>query len=188
MNGKLIQYYYFCISAACIVHPSLQSVIKQDDATSLLHDIVTTKGKSMSLYWNYTYIGDGIHGVKIPISTSYKEQIIGFNSTSEPIIQTLAKIVGQNGILTLEPSIPAPFHRRVEVISSNSTLVIHDLQYNDSTYQFLSNVQVLINIGAGYAVHTYHLKPIFKVSVNGMVLTVLRWIHFFHYEAQYAPI
>ena len=63
--------------------------------------------------------------------------------------KVLAKKIGQNGALTMESPVPAPFTGRIEVISSNSTLVIHDLQYNDSTYSFESSGVVDIDLGGG---------------------------------------
>ena len=69
-------------------------------------------------HWNYTYLGDGYReAVLLP----YREQRIGFRTVSNSSIQPLIKMPGQNGALTLESSIPAPFNGRVEVISSNST-------------------------------------------------------------------
>ena len=127
--------------------------------------ISVNKGSSIWLHWNYTYIGDGNHGV---VTINYIEQIIGFNSTSYPNIQILAKRIGQNGILTLQSPIPAYFEGRVKVIPSNSTLVIHGLPYNDSLYQFSSFVKVTIDAGAGPVLNTYNLKPIVAMTVNGM--------------------
>ena len=119
------------------------------------------------LHWNYTYIGDGTHygGALI---TNFIEQIIGFNNTSQPSIQVLVKRTGQNGVLTLELPMPAPFNGRVGVISSNSTLVIHDLQYNDSSYQFSSNLKATHNIGFGPKTNKIYLKPIVSITINGM--------------------
>ena len=140
-------------------------MITPNEANSSPSQITAMKGSFIWLHWNYTYIGDGNHGL---VTTNYIEQIIGFNSTSQPHIQVLAKRIGQNGILTLLSSIPAPFNGRVEVISSNSTLVIHGLQYNDSSYPFSSNVKVSSDIGAGPVPNTYDLKPIVAITVNGM--------------------
>ena len=127
--------------------------------------ISVNKGSSIWLHWNYTYIGDGNHGI---VTTNYIEQIIGFNITSQPTIQVLAKRIGQNGILTLLSSIPAYFKGRVEIIPANSTLVIHGVQYNDSLYQYSSIVKVNSDVGAGPVPNTYNLKPIVAMTVNGM--------------------
>jgi len=127
--------------------------------------IIATKGSLVWLHWNYTYSGDGLYG---PVTVSYKEQIIGFNTTLQPSIQTLAKRTGQNGALTLESSIPAQFNGRVEVISANSTFVIHVLQYNDSTYQYSSSVSVETDAGGGALTNIFVLKPVVSVTVTGM--------------------
>ena len=100
----------------------------------------------MWLHWNYTYIGDGTH-FGGGLTTFYREQRIELNSTSETAVKPLARRTGQNASLTLESTVPVPFTGRVEVISSNSTLLIHNLQYNDSTYHFSSYVTMDADFG-----------------------------------------
>ena len=129
--------------------------------------LIVMKGSSVWLHWNYTYLGDGGHG---SVTSTYREQIIGFNSTSNSNIQVLAKRIGQNGTLTLESPIPAPFNGRVEVISSNSTLVIHRLQYNDSSYRFLSTVNVNIQRNGTTTANVIYMKPLVSIVINGMKL------------------
>ena len=143
-----------------------QQIISPVEVNSSPSHVITIKGSLVWLHWNYTYIGDGLQGL---ITLTYREQTIRFNSTSQPSIQTLAKRTGQNGALTLESPVPAPFNGRVDVISANSTLVIHDLQYNDSTYQYSSSVIVDITPGGG--VVTKILKPIVSITVNGMSIS-----------------
>ena len=140
-------------------------VVSPVEARSSPSDIIAIKGSSVWLHWNYTYIGDGRHGV---ITVTYREQIIGFNSTSKPSIETLAKRTGQNGALALESPVPAPFNGRVGVTSANSTLVIHGLQYNDSTYQYSSSASVVVDAGFGAATNILILKPIVSITVIGM--------------------
>ena len=127
--------------------------------------INTTKGSSVWLHWNYTYIGDGTHGF---LTTNFTAQIIGFNSSSDSRIQIVARKIGQHGSLKLESPVPDPFNGRVEVISSNSTLVIHRLEYNDSNYRFRSNIEVDTIIGAVHKQNTFKMKPVVSVSVHGM--------------------
>ena len=140
-------------------------VLRPVEANSSPSRIIATKGSSVWLHWNYAYDGDGRQG---SITLTYKEQIIRFNSTSQPSIKTLAKRTGQNGALTLESSIPAPFIGRVGVISANSTLVILDLQYNDSAYIFSSSVSVDLDAGGGAVTTNIVLKPVVSMTVNGM--------------------
>ena len=142
-----------------------QNAVTPVEANSSPSHFIARKGSSVWLHWNYTYVGDGVHG---PLTVTYREQIIGFNTTLQPTIQTLAKRSGQNGALTLESPVPAPFNGRVEVISSNSTLVIHGLQYNDSTFHFSSSVSVDIDAGGGAKPSTYNLRPDVSITVNGM--------------------
>ena len=137
------------------------------EAKSSPSHVIAVKGSSVWLHWNYTYVGDGRQGI---ITLTYKEQIIGFNNTLQPTIQTLAKRTGQNGALTLQSPVPAPFNGRVDVISANSTFVIHGLQYNDSTYQFLSIVKVDTKFG-GVVTGNFDLKPVVSITVNGMSIS-----------------
>ena len=101
------------------------------------------------------------------MTTNYREQILGFNIAAQSTIKTIAKRIGQNGALTLESPVPSPFVGRAEVISSNSTLVIHGLQYNDSIYQFSSIISVDRNRSDGVVTKRYHLKPVVSITVNG---------------------
>ena len=144
-------------------------VVRPNETESSPSSVTAKRGSTVWLHWNYTYIGDGTHNVgAFSATTNYSEQVIGFNSP----LQAIAKRIGPNGVLTLESSIPAPFNGRVEVISSNSTLVIHDLQYNDSTYQFSSNVKVYMDTGGGPFLNSYSLRPIVSVIVQGNTVKI----------------
>ena len=137
-------------------------VVKPVEAKSSPSHINATKGSSVWLHWNYTYPGDGPQGLA---TIFYKEQLIRFSSTSQPAFQILANKTGQNGILRLESPVSAPFTGRVEVIFSNSTLAIHNLQYNDSNYQFSSTVEVRIDAGST----VYPLIPtVTLATIQGM--------------------
>ena len=143
-------------------------VVIISEATSSPNHIIATKGSSVWLHWNYTYVGDGTHEENVHFISKYREQIIEINSIFQARVQTLAKRIGQNGPLQLESPTPAPFDGRVEVISSNSTLLINDVQYNDSTYRFSSDVNVEIDIFAVAPVlHDFKLKPIVSLTVIG---------------------
>ena len=141
-------------------------VLKPVESRSSPSHISVLNGSSVWLHWNYSYPRDGRYsgGVRM---TDYKEQIIGFKTGSHSSIQVIAKRTGKNGLLTLESPMPAPFNGRIEVISSNNTLVIHDLQYNDSSYQFSSNVKVDVDKGAGPVLNFFQLKPNISITVTG---------------------
>ena len=143
-----------------------QGIVNPIEALSSPSHISATKGSSVWLHWNYTYIGDGPSGPHLTLT--YREQTIGFNSTSQPTVQIVAKRTGESGVLVLESSVPPPFNDKVEVMQSNNTLVIHRIQYNDSIYQFSSNVKVDSNIGGSVLTNSYSLKPIVSITVNGM--------------------
>ena len=140
-------------------------VVTPDEGKSSPSSFTTTKGSSVWLHWNYTYIGDGRHSGAIPTTTNYSKQEVGFNNPLQP----LARRIGQNGALLLESPTPASFNGRVEVISSNSTLVIHNLKFNDSTYQFLSAVGVYLHVGGRTYLDVFTLRPIVRITVNGML-------------------
>ena len=123
------------------------------------------KGSSVWLHWHYTYLGDGTHYPKI--KSFYNGQFIKATRVSDRNVNLLAKRIGQNGALTLQSSLPAPFNGRVEVISSNSTLVIHRLQYSDSLYQYSSNIDISVDFGAGFINNIMPLRPTVSISVNG---------------------
>ena len=142
-----------------------QDVFTVSEANSSPSSVTAAKGGSVWLHWNYTYLGDGKHG---GVTTTFKHQVVALNSTFESIIKTLANKTGSNGALTLESPVPAPFNGRVEVISANSTLAIHSLQYNDSIYQLLSYVTLELDIGVGAFPKRNDLKPVVSITVNGM--------------------
>ena len=145
-----------------------QGVVDPVEALSSPSHVSATKGSSVWLHWNYTYTGDGPSGPHLTLT--YREQTIGFNSTSQPTVQIVAKRTGESGALALESSIPPPFNDKVEVMQSNNTLVIHRIQYNDSINQFSSNVKVDSNIGGAIVTANYELKPVVSITVNGMNL------------------
>ena len=54
------------------------------------------------------------------------------------------------------------------MISSNSTLVVHNLQYNDSTYQFSSKIKVDSVYSSTTTTYDTSLRPAVSMTVNGM--------------------
>ena len=112
------------------------------------------------------------------ITTTMVDHVIAFRNKSQSTTQTLARKVGQNGILILESPVPDPFDGRVEVIAANSTLVIHDLQYDDSAYAFVSRSGINIDSGGGNILNTFNIKPEFTLTVHGTTYTfgVLEYI------------
>ena len=161
MLYRVFTFYSFLLVGRLVSGQAVNPV----EANSSPSHIIATKGSSVWLHWNYTYVGDGVQGI---LTLTYKEQIIGFNSTSQPTVQALAKSIGGNGALTLESPTPAPFTGRVEVISSNSTIVIRGLHYNDSAYQFSSVVTVDLDVGGTISNTKFPLKPVVSIAVNGM--------------------
>ena len=143
-----------------------EKIVTVLEASSSPSKITAAKGWSVWLYWNYNYIGDGLHGGVL--STTYRDQIIGFTSTSQPHFQVLARRIGQNGALALEYPVPALFHGRVGVISSNSTFIIHDLRYADGLLTFSSFVRIDVDPGGPRKTYMYVLQPNIALSIYGM--------------------
>ena len=127
--------------------------------------INATIGTSVRLRWDYTYVGDGMYG---PLRYKFKEQIIEFHSPSQTMIQVIARRIGQNGALKLQSPTPTTFRGRAAVISSISTLVIHNVQYNDSTYNFSSYVTLDVNPGYKPEQHKSNKFSYVKITVYGM--------------------
>ena len=148
-----------------------EHILQLNIANSSPSHFVAVKGSSAWLHWNYTYIGDGAQR-KYLKGTCFKEQVIGFSNDSQIAVKRLAVKLGQHGALALEPPVPTPFNGRVEVISSNSTLVIHNLQYNDSAYHFSSTVKVEVNMGAGPTLNVFKSRYT-NITVQGMNFRIL---------------
>ena len=118
--------------------------------------IIAARRSSLWLHWNYTYGGDGAN-------RKYKEQVVGYRSKMVPTFVTLAKRNQQFGTLAKKSSISGPFNGRIDVISENSTLVVHDLQFNDSAVNFSSTVWVLFSLNR----IEWPLEPVVTVNVIG---------------------
>ena len=135
-------------------------VIANESKSSPSH-VTSQKGSSLWLTWGYEYGGDASGFIE------YKEQIIGFNSSSQAALQPVAKRTGANGALQLVPTVPAPFSGRLTVIPSNDTLVISGLKYNDTAYQFASYIVTDITIGGSTNPSRGVLKPVVQITVKG---------------------
>ena len=161
-----------------------QTLIQSDEENSSPAHIIVRKGSSVWLNWQYSYSGDGKHG---HVSYAYKQQTIVFINESDSVIQVLARRIGENGILTLESPTPPPFNGRVEVISSNSTLVIHHIQYDDSSFRFTSLIDVLWTVDFHEHDSKYNLKPNVTLEVQGIfydILFIFIPSFLFHYSAK----
>ena len=145
-----------------------QRLLIPNEARSSPRNIVATKGSSVRLHWNYTYVGDGAYN---GTSITFRRQSIMFQSSVTAMSQELALKFAQHGSLTLQSPVPVPFNGRVQVITSNSTLVLHRLQYNDSSYTFLSAVMLRTNISAS-PMQFILLRPNVSVTVNGRKILI----------------
>ena len=122
--------------------------------------ITATKDSSLWLHWNYTYGGDSVGFYK------YKEQIIGYKSKMELTLVPLAKRTGASGTLGKQASIVGPFSGRIDVIPDNSTLVVHNLRFNDSGTNFSSYID--IRFGPSQIQSIMNLRPsVMTIEVTG---------------------
>ena len=144
-----------------------QRLVEPNEARSSPRSITARKGSSVRLHWNYTYVGDGTHNGS---AITFQQQSIMFNSTSG-VVQLLATKSGQNDNFALQSPVPPPFIGRVEMLSSNSTLVISFLEYNDSSYQFFSGVMLATNI-TGRPMQPFPLRPYVSITVTGKKILI----------------
>ena len=76
---------------------------------------------------------------------------------------TLAERIGPFGTLVKQSSISGTFNGRIDVIPENSTLVVHNLQFNDSATNFTSFAWIRFFHGR----IKWALKPVVTVNVVG---------------------
>ena len=148
-------------------------------ALSSPSQINAAKKSSLWLHWNYTYDGDSN-------ILKYKEHIIGYTSKTESTLVPLAKRNGPSGALVKQASIVGPFNGRIDVIPDNSTLVVHNLRFNDSGTNFSSYVDFAFGIGKASS----PLIPIVTVevigefcvneSINESIIGIILIIHLFN--------
>ena len=146
-----------------------QRVLEAVEELSSPSHINATKGSSIWLHWNYTYIGDGTHNGTI---TDFRDQI--FVARKDITSQLIVAKLGHHGPLTLVSPIRAPFTGRLATISSNNTIVVHNLQYNDSHYLFLSRIYVYVS-GRGSVM--FPMRPIVGLTVYGKSILIWLFLH-----------
>ena len=129
-----------------------------NEALSSPAKINAMKGSTVWLHWNYT----------VPSYLIFEWQTAGYiNDTSKNTIEILARKDGSSGLFKALSVIPAPFTGRVDTISHNNTLVIKNLQYNDTSYKFSSFVKVSLT---GIDINTKQMKPVIEITVQGTLL------------------
>ena len=115
------------------------------------------KGSTVLLHWNYTYF---------PVDRFGYQRAGYINDASKNTIEILARSDGSRGQLKAVSVIRAPFTGRVDTIRHNTTLVIKNVQYNDTSYNFSSFVQVHI---LGNPPIRKQMKPVIKLTVKGSI-------------------
>ena len=119
--------------------------------------ITALKKSSVWLHWNYTYGGDHSNIIK------FSHQSITYKSRYGSTPVELARRTDQFSAIKKLSSISDPIGTRITVISDNSTLVVHNLQVNDSGSNFSSYVSRFYD---GKPRPT-HLKPSVQLLVQG---------------------
>ena len=97
--------------------------------------ITAMKKSSIWLHWNFTWGGN-------TPALKFKEQIVGYTTKRGSTLVHLAKRNGPSGTLVKLSPIAGPFSGRIDVIQENSTLVVHNLRFNDSGTNFSSYVDI----------------------------------------------
>ena len=142
------------------------------EANSSSSRIATEIGSTVELHWAYTYVGDGRHTIAV---IYFAQQVIGFKSTSHTKFQVLAKKMGLKGNWTLASPLPPSFEGRVDVIQSNSTLVIRDIRASDALKTYHSRVDIRMTLTSlRPQILPYHLAPIVKLILPGMAFLYLK--------------
>ena len=134
------------------------------EADSSPSHMTVKSGSTVYLNWAYTYIGDGRHSLG---ATSFAQQVIWFNSASDAKFQVLAKKMGLKGNWTLASPLPPSFEGRVDVIQSNSTLVIRDIRASDALKTYHSRIYINMILTKPTTL-PYDLAPLVKITVTGM--------------------
>ena len=128
-----------------------------NESKSSPSQITVMKMSSVWLHWNYTYGGDSA-------LLRYHYQTITYRNRYSTTPVELARRPGPSGTLSKLSSISDPIAARIDVISNNSTLVVHHLRYNDSGSNFSSYIQMTYNFGL--LMHR-RLKPVATIDVKG---------------------
>ena len=116
--------------------------------------ITAKRSSSLWLHWNYTYGGDNN-------IITLRDVTFGYKSRLQPTFAPLAKRIGAFGTLVKQSTISGPLSGRVNVIPDNSTLVVHNLKFNDSGSNFSMRAVILFN-------HNPNIKIVdVKVEVIG---------------------
>ena len=153
MCGWIYIYIYHILTGKRIPNEALSSPAK----------INASKGSTVWLHWNYTY----------PKGFTLEWHKAGYiNDASKNTIETLAIKNGTSGEFKALSVIPAPFTGRVDAISHNNTLVIKNLQYNDTAYKFSSFVQVSYR-DPRVEIPFIETKPVVDITVQGIVLKLI---------------
>ena len=135
-------------------------IIIHENLSSPSH-ISALKKSSVWLHWNYTYGGDYLDLIL------YSHQSIEYKSRYGSTSVELARRKDQNSTIRKLSSISDPIGTRIDVISDNSTLVVHNLQLNDSGSNFSSYINYKNRRTRK------HLQPTVQLLVQGE----FRFIH-----------
>ncbi len=129
-------------------------------ASSSPASIRALKGSSVQLHWSYT-----LDSAAFPKYFSFTKQTCSVNDTLRNMITVVAEKTTYSGQLAVPSGLPSSLSGRISVIRSNNTLVINDVNYNDTFSRFYSIVfTVVVSTSNDNPVP---LRPIVQVTIEG---------------------
>ena len=115
--------------------------------------IEVTRGLSVNLTWYFS-----------KSACLLQEQKFGYSSGDR---LTILAVKRQNGSIHVAEEMPEQFNGRIATAASSSTLIIHNVQFNDSIYQFASIVEARSFVVPQFVSKT--LLPRYSLSVTGNI-------------------
>ncbi len=131
-----------------------------NETSSSPANITALKGSSLQLHWSYTLVSGAV-----PKYFTFKEQTCSVNDTLRNMVTVVAEKTTYTGQLAVASALPSSLIGRISVIASNNTLVINNLNYNDTFNRFYSTVVMVLVVSRADSI--YQLKPIVQVTVAG---------------------
>ncbi len=131
-----------------------------NETSSSPANITALKGSSLQLHWSYTLVSGAV-----PKYFTFKEQTCSVNDTLRNMVTVVAEKTTYTGQLAVASGLPSSLSGRISVIGSNNTMVIENLNYNDTINRFFSTVIVTAKFSGEDS--SAVLKPIVQVAVEG---------------------
>ena len=128
-------------------------LVGQRPGTMSTRKIEVTRGLSVNLTWYFSKSACFI-----------QEQEFGYSSGDRLAILAVKR---QNESIQVAEEMPEQFKGRIAAAASSSTLIIHNVQFNDSIYQFASVIKARSFVVPQFISKT--LLPRYILSVTGNI-------------------